>query len=134
MRLLIVTIGLSFASIMTALAQSGNTNDIPANAMVLVQSELDHLASANRKISVEFDKVVPEAALTRIGKSADLSIEIHGSLPKTPLLSKSFENVTVKEVLVWFAETVPVLYRAEGSDKLAVMPASGARHERSGDS
>ena len=37
------------------------------------------------------------------------------------VFTKSFKAATVKEILTWYAATVPVVYQAEGSDKLAVL-------------
>jgi hypothetical protein len=91
----------------------------------LIQSELDHLEAASRRITIELKDLSPSEALKRIGKAASLSIEVRGLLPQATKLEKSFEEATVKEILAWFAGEVPVLYRAEESGKLLVLPNPG---------
>jgi hypothetical protein len=87
----------------------------------LIQSELDYLAVASRRVSLDFKELQPKEVLGQIGKKAKLDIEVHGLLPKEPRLTKSFANATVKEILSWYAREVPVIYKAEGSEKLVVL-------------
>ena len=119
MRVMIVAVILTAIPGSTVVAQSDNTSDF--RSMLLVQSELDYLEVATLKISVDFDKVAPKKALAQIGARAGLSIEVHGTLPKEPRLTRSFEDATVKEVLTWYAGAIPVVYKAEGPNKLTVL-------------
>ena len=133
MRVMILAASLTLIPVSTALPQSGAPVDFPADVLVLVQSELDHLEGAGQQISIDFDKVLPEKALAQIGKKAGLSIEVRGTLPKEPRITKSFTAATVKEILTWYAVTVPVVYKAESADKLAVLvPVRGMRDEKKG--
>ncbi len=120
MRVMIVAVILTAIPGSTVVAQSDNTSDFPSRLMLLIQSELDYLEVATLKISVDFDKVAPKKALTQIGARAGLSIVVHGTLPKEPRLTRSFEDATVKEVLTWYAGAIPVAYKAEGPNKLTV--------------
>jgi len=120
MRGMIVAVILTAIPGSTVVAQSDNTSDFPSRLMLLIQSELDYLEVATLKISVDFDKVEPKKALAQIGARAGLSIEVHGTLPKEPRLTRSFEDATVKEVLTWYAGAIPVAYKAEGPNKLTV--------------
>lgn len=91
---------------------------------LLIQSELAHLEGSDRRIQVEIKNATPEAALRRIRKAARLVIQVEGELPKTPVLTGTFEDATLEEVLKWFAERVDVVYRVDGKDRLRVFPAA----------
>jgi hypothetical protein len=103
------------------MAQSMEERDFPADVLILIQSELDYLDCADREIRIELDEATPAEALRRIGSAAGLTIEVDGTLPEVPKLSKSFENASVKEVLTWYASRVPVLYKTKSVRKLVVL-------------
>lgn len=114
------TIG-ALASTAAALAQVGDVPQPPDGGLVLVQSEIDYLEAATRRIDVEFENLRPRAAAERIGKVAGLAVDFRGPLPAEPRLSASFEDATVKSVLEWFASKVPVTFKAEKKDRLLVV-------------
>jgi len=87
----------------------------------LIQSELDYLAVAGRRVSLDFKELQPKEVLEQIGEKVKLDIQVRGLLPKEPRLTKSFANATVKEILSWYAREVPVIYKAKNSEKLVVL-------------
>ena len=104
----------------------------PGDVTLLVQSELDYLPAAKRKVTLELERAKPAAALDKIRKAAaGLRIEVRGALPKTPALSGTFRETEVRKVLEWFAERVPVAFKAEPPSTLwvIVQPAREPREE-----
>ena len=95
----------------------------PDDMFLLVHSELDYLEAGYRRISMDIKASSPKDALQQIRKKAKLVVEVKGDLPETPILTSTFRDATVKEVLKWFAEKVGVLYRVDPGDKLLVLPA-----------
>ncbi len=78
----------------------------------------------NRRISIDVKDAYPDDVLKKIGKKAQLVVEVKGDLPKTPTLTVTFRDATVKEVLKWFAEKVDVVYTVvDRGEKLLVLPA-----------
>ncbi len=97
----------------------------PDDGLLLVQSELDYLKVGDRRISIDIKESSPRDALQQIRKKAQLAVEVKGDLPKTPTLTVTFRDATVKEVLKWFAEKVGVVYSVDRGEKLLVLPAPG---------
>ncbi len=95
----------------------------PGDVFLLVQSELDYLTAGDRRISIDIKASSPRDALQQIRKKAQLVVEVKGDLPKTPTLTVTFRDATVKEVLKWFAEKVGVVYSVDRGEKLLVLPA-----------
>ncbi len=95
----------------------------PGDVFLLVQSELDYLKAGDRRISIDIKESSPRDALQQIRKKAQLVVEVKGDLPKTPTLTVTFRDATVKEVLKWFAEKVGVVYSVDRGGKLLVLPA-----------
>jgi hypothetical protein len=95
--------------------------EIPDDALALVQSEVDYLPVAQRKISVEVREAVPATFLDAVRDATDLTIEVQGTLPTRPLLTASFKRTKTKKILAWFATQVPVTYKAQPPDKLIVI-------------
>ncbi len=106
-----------------AAAQTSGDPYPPGDVFLLVQSELDYLKAGDRRISIDIKASSPRDALQQIRKKAQLVVEVKGDLPKTPTLTVTFRDATVKEVLKWFAKKVGVLYRVDPGDKLVVFPA-----------
>ncbi len=103
-----------------AVAQTSGDPYPPGDVFLLVQSELDYLKAGDRRINIDIKESSPRNALEQIRKKAQLVVEVKDDLPKTPTLTVTFRDATVKEVLKWFAEKVGVLYRVKGGDKLLV--------------
>ena len=106
---------------------AGQTSDDPYpqdDVFLLVQSELNYLKAGDRRIDIDIKESSPEDALQQIRKKAQLVVEVKGDLPKTPTLTVTFRDATVKEVLKWFAEKVAVVYTVldRGSWLLAAGP------------
>ena len=116
MKAILLTAGLAIFLATNVVAQTDAQYDPP-----LIQSELDYLAVANRRVSLDFKGLQPKEILEQIGDKVTLDIEVRGLLPKEPRLTKSFANATVKEILSWYAREVPVIYKAKGSEKLVVL-------------
>ncbi len=95
----------------------------PGDVFLLVQSELDYLKGGDRRISIDIKESSPRDALQQIRKKAQRVVEVKGDLPKTPTLTVTFRDATVKEVLKWFAEKVGVVYSVDRGEKLLVLPA-----------
>ncbi len=93
------------------------------DGLLLVQSELDYLKVGDRRISIDIKESSPRDALKQIRKKAQFVVEVKGDLPKTPTLTVTFRDATVKEVLKWFAEKVGVVYSVDRGGKLLVLPA-----------
>ena len=132
MRALVIAVGLVATSVPIVSAQSGDANDFPSDVLLLTQSEVDYLEDAGREISLALVKAKPDQALKQIARIAGLALEIEGTLPRRPALTKSFENATVKEVLTWYAGEVPVVYRAKDRSTLVVVARGDADEGRSG--
>lgn len=132
MRALILAVSLAAMHVPIVLAQSGDAEDFPSGVLLLIQSELDYLEVADREISLSLDKAEPDRALRQIAAAAGLSIELDGTLPKKPALTRSFEKATVKEVLTWYAREIPVVYKAKNPDTLVIIARDDARRDRSG--
>ncbi len=82
-----------------AIAQSEDSIEPPRSLLLLVHSELEYLAVANHRISIEFKNAPPVVALRQLSKKARLPIEVRDTLPTETKLTASFRDVTVKEVL-----------------------------------
>ena len=94
------------------------------DGFLLVQSELNYLTAGDRRISIDIKESSPKDALQQIRKKAQLNVEVKGDLPKTPTLTVSFRDATVKEVLKWFAEKAGVVFAVvDRGEKLLVLPA-----------
>jgi hypothetical protein len=119
----ILAISLSLILSSGGMAQSPRDVDTLDDVLLLIQSELDYLEAGDRRISVEIREASPDDALKEIGRKAQLTIRVKGSLPKTPRLTATFRDATVKEVLKWFAKKVGVVYRVDPGDELLVFPA-----------
>ena len=107
-----------------ALAQAPQQPELPGDVQLLIQSELSHLESADRRIDLRVKKASPESTLRAISKVAGFAIEIEGKLPRTPKLTVSFEDTATRDVLTWFAKQVDVVYRADRGGKLVVFAKS----------
>ena len=103
---------------------AGPTDD----GLLLVQSELDLLPAAKRLVTLRIEKAQPAAVVEMLRKESGLTIEIEGALPARPVLSASFRDTEVKDVLRWFAKQLPVDFRAEPPNRLWIIVA--ARNER----
>jgi hypothetical protein len=112
---------LALYAVVSATAQGPGAFEPPADFLVLVQSETDHLPAARRTITLTLRDAEPAAALREVGEAAGLVLEVRGALPDRPLLSAAYRDVETKAVLEWFAESVPVYYRAEPPNKLWVI-------------
>ena len=106
-----------------AAAQTSGDPYPPGDVFLLVQSELDYLKAGDRRISIDIKESSPRDALQQIRKKAQFVVEVKGDLPKTPTLTVTFRDATVKEVLKWFAEKVDVVYSVDRGGKLLVLPA-----------
>jgi len=93
----------------------------PPDVFLLIQSELSHLEGCDLRVNVRFNQSSPRDALERIRQVARFSIEVEGELSPTPQLTASFNDTPVKEVLMWFAREVAVVYRAARGTKLIVL-------------
>jgi hypothetical protein len=99
--------------------------EVPQDVLVLVQSELDYLAAAERAITLEVERAVPAAVLEQIAARSGLVIDVRGTLPPKALLTSSFRDTKTKTVLAWFAEQVPVAFKAEPPNRLLVIVKDG---------
>jgi hypothetical protein len=104
-----------------AAAQPVADPEPPGDVQLLVHSELDYLAAADRLITVEAAKATPAAVLDQIRKKSGLTIDVQGALAARPLLSPSFRDAKAETVLVWFAEQIPVSFKAEPPNRLLVI-------------
>ena len=111
----------------SAMAQATQPQDRRADSLLLIQSELSHLEGSDLPISLHVDKASPRDTLSRIEKEVRFSIEVAGELPRRPLLTASFDDTPVEEVLKWFAKNTDVVYKAERATKLIVIVRQGAR-------
>jgi hypothetical protein len=93
----------------------------PKHGFILVQSELDLLPAAKRRITLQVDKAQPAAVLEALRKESGLTIEVQGTLPARPMLSGSFRNAHAKELLDWFARQLWVTFRAEPPNTLWII-------------
>ena len=118
-----LTVALLLILSFDAAAQTSDDPYPPDDLFLLVQSELNYLKAGDRRISIDIKESSPKDALQQIRRKAKLVIEVKGDLPETPLLTSTFREATVKEVLKWFAEKVGVLYRVDPGDRLLVFPA-----------
>jgi hypothetical protein len=116
MKAILLAAGLIVVFATNSVAQTDAQYDPP-----LIQSELDYLAVSSRRVSLDFKELEPKKTLEQIGDKVKLDIEVRGFLPNEPRLTKVFVNATVKEILSWYAREVPVIYKAEGSEKLVVL-------------
>ncbi len=112
---------LPFFLVGSAMAQPTQPQEPRTRALLLVQSELSHLEGADLPITLRIDNASPRNTLSRIEKAVRFTIEVEGELPRGPGLTVSFDDTPAKEVLVWFAERVGVVYRAERATKLVVL-------------
>ena len=115
---ILVSLPLFIASI--AIAQPEQQADPPGGVLLLIQSELSHLDGAERRINLQVEDASPSYTLDQIEKAARFTIKVEGKLPRTPKLTVSFQRTPAREVLIWFAKEVDVLYRAERGGKLVV--------------
>jgi hypothetical protein len=99
----------------------------PADVQLLVQSELDYLAAAQRPITLEVERATPAAVLEQIAAHSGLEIDVRGALPRQATLTASFRDTQAKAVLAWFAEQVPVAFKAEPPNRLLVVARDGKR-------
>jgi hypothetical protein len=102
-------------------AQVERPSEPPPDAFLLVQSELDYLARAGERLTIEFDEVAPAAALAQLAERVKLKTVIPEPLPAEPKLRASFRDSTLKEILVWFAEEVGVAYKVDDPQRLRVL-------------
>jgi hypothetical protein len=121
MRTKVLAIVVSLSLVSAAAAQSDDPLERPPGLLLLVQSELDALSAASKRISVEFEEASPAQVLKEVGKKARILLEVRGDLPEEPKLSAIFSDETVKEILTWYARETSVVYRAESPDKLIVV-------------
>ncbi len=119
-----VALPLFIASV--AIAQSEQQAGPPGDVLLLIQSELSHLDGAEQRINLQVEDASPSYTLDQIEKAARFTIEVEGKLPRTPKLTVSFQETPAREVLIWFAKEVDVLYRAERGGKLVVLARSTA--------
>ncbi len=96
----------------------------PGDEMLLVQSELDYLENADRRIDVKIEQATPAAALQVIRERSGLTIDVKGTLPAGPELTVSMRGVSVREVLKWYGKKVGAVYRVERGDRVVVIPVS----------
>jgi hypothetical protein len=101
-------------------AQAPQSPELPGDVQLLIQSELSHLESADRRIDLRVKEASPESTLRAIAKVAGFVIEVEGKLPRTPKLTASFKDTATRDVLTWFAKQVDVAYRADRGGKLVV--------------
>jgi hypothetical protein len=117
-------IGLALAIVASSGVFAAPLEDLPeppGDVMLLVQPEIDFLPGAGTPITLELEKDKPLRALREIGRMSGLSIEVRGSLPATPRLTASFRDTPARDVLAWFAQQLPVRFRAEPPHKLWVL-------------
>ena len=129
MPALILALVLTLLLAPAAIAQSEDSIEPPSSLLLLVHSELEYLSVANHRISIEFKNASPVVALRQLSKKARLSFEVRNTLPNEAKLTASFRDVTVKEVLDWFAEETDVFYRVEQPDRLLVLFQKSARRD-----
>jgi hypothetical protein len=86
-----------------------------------VQSELDLLPATQRRVTILLKGVQPAEFLEKLRKDTGLKIEVTGKLPAGPALSATFRDAEARKVLTWFAQQLPVSFRAEPPDKLWVV-------------
>ncbi len=115
-----VSLPLLIASV--AIAQPVQQADPPGGVLLLIQSELSHLDGAEHRINLQVKDASPSYTLDQIEKSVRFTIEVKGTLPRTPKLTGVFKETPAREVLRWFAKEVDVVYRAERGGKLMVFP------------
>ena len=116
---------LSFLALLTVTAALAadpppESKDRAPDTWLLVQSELDHLPAADRPITLDAKGLSPSAVLEEIGKKSGLTIQVRGSLPPGVELSPSFRDTAAGTVLKWFAEQVPVQFRARPPSTLEI--------------
>ena len=121
MRFPILLTAIALLPLSAATAQPTEPPEPPRGVMLLVQSELDYLEVADRRVSFDFRGESPATVLGRLRKEVPLAIAIAGPLPAEHGLTATFRRATVKEVLEWFARQLDVCYRAEGPDRLLVL-------------
>jgi len=92
----------------------------PGNVHRLVQAELDYLLAARRPITLEVDGAEPAAVLQQIRERSGIVIEVQGLLPNQPMLSASYRDTQAKVVLEWFAQELPISFRAEPPNTLRI--------------
>ena len=104
-------------------ASAGPPEDFgpPPDAQILVQSELDLLPAAKRILTLHVKDAQPADVLETLRKHSGLAIGVQGTLPAHPVLSASFRDKKLKDVLNWFAEAVSVTFRAEPPSKLWIV-------------
>ena len=129
MPALILALVLTLLLAPAAIAQSEDSIEPPSSLLLLVHSELEYLTVANHRISIEFKNAPPAVALRQLSKKARLRIEVRDTLPNETKLTASFRDVTVKEVLEWFAKETDVFYRVEQPDRLLVLFRKSARRD-----
>jgi hypothetical protein len=121
MRLPILLAALVLLPLSAATAQPPGPPEPPGEVMLLVQSELDYLEAADRRVSIDFVEEPPARVLDRLGKTVPLDIAIVGRFPAERRLTATFRHATVRQVLGWFARQLDVYYSAEGPDELRVL-------------
>lgn len=121
MRFLIFPTAIALLPLSAATAQPTGPPDPPREVMLLIQSELDYLEVAARRVSIDFVEEPPARVLDRLGKTVPLNIAVVGRLPAERRLTATFRHATVRQVLEWFARQLDVYYSAEGPDELRVL-------------
>lgn len=95
--------------------------ETPGGELALVKSELEYLPAVERRITLRVEEAEPASVLAKIAKLSGLTIRVHGSLPRRPLLSVDHRDTSAKVVLEWFASKVPLSFRAEPPKTLWVL-------------